>query len=411
MKKIALSIFCFGMLAASFTSCDDAKNDVIENRVYLQEAVATPLSDIVMGDEGSVTSAPVTVRLAKAMPTDVVVKLGLDKATLDTYNKRNQTEYELVPEEYVDFPTEVQLKAGETSFTVPVQVTSFKGESGVDYAMALAIKSTEGLEASTGSSAFIYALSAPLKQMVPSFQYDNGCRLQPADTDWGLSLANYTVEMWVRVRGLSYYTGEVTDNNGYSVNNQAIFANGDSPELYVRFGDLVYSSGGSYKNNFLQIKTFGGQFDSGDPTKGNGLESGAWYHWAWTSDAATGTTTLYKNGQQLSQLTTGVGQEMPFNHINMFDSGYQYFRDNVEMAQLRVWSVTRTAAQIAAFMRKEVKYTDPNLVLYLPMNEGEGAEVLKDVTGNGHDMKIGQGGSNGSRNTAHAWTEYDFSSL
>ena len=45
------------------------------------------------------------------------------------------------------------------------------------------------------------------------------------------------------------------------------------------------------------------------------------------------------------------------------------------------------------------------------MNEGEGATVLKDVTGNGHDMQIGQGGSNGSKNTAFAWNEYDFSSL
>lgn len=411
MKKIALSIFCLGMLATSFTSCDDAKNDVIENRVYFQEAVAQPLSDILMGDEGSVTSAPITIRLAKAMPTDVTVKIGLDQKTLDNYNERNSTVYEMIPEQYVEFPTEVVVKAGEKSFIIPMQITAFKGEAGVDYAMAVAIKSTEGLEASTGSSSFIYALSAPLKQSVPSFQFDNGCRLQPADTDWGLSLPNYTVEFWVRVRGLNYYTGAIQDNGGYSVNNQAIFSNGGDPELYVRFGDLIYSSGGSYKNNFLQIKTFGGQFDSGDPTKDAGLVSGQWYHFAWTYDAATGTTTLYKNGNQVSQLATGAGREMIINHINMFDSSSQYFRDNVEMAQLRMWKVTRTPAQIAKFMRKEVKYTDPNLIFYLPMNEGEGAEKLVDVTGNGHDMLIGQGGSNGSRHTAHAWTEYDFSSL
>lgn len=422
MKKIALSIFCFGMLATSFTSCNDAKNDVIENRVYLQEAVATPLSDVVMGDPGQVTSAPVTVRLAKALPTDVVVNLDLDQPTLDAYNKRNSTVYEMVPTEYIDFPSQVVLKAGETSYTVPVQVTSFKGEAGVDYALALAIKSTQGLDASTGSSAFIYALSAPLKQAAPSFRSRNACRLQPATVDWGLSLPNYTVEFWVRVCGLNNYTGEVSTTGGYSVNNQAIFANGDSPELYVRFGDLIYSSGGSYKNNFLQIKTFGGQFDTGDPTKGNGLVSGQWYHIAWTYDAATGTSTLYKNGSQVSQLTTGVGREMIINHINMFDSGSGYFRDNVEMAQLRMWNVTRTPTQIAKFMRKEVRYTDPNLIFYLPMNEGEGAEKLADVTGNGHDMLIGKGAerynedgslksNNGGTTTAFAWNEYDFSSL
>lgn len=405
MKKIAINILSLGVLAAAFTSCDDAKNDVIENRVYIAEAAANPLSDILMGDEGTVMTAPVTVRLAKKMPNDVTVKIEISQATLDEYNKRNQSAYEMVPAEYVSFPQEAIIEAGNISTEIPVQITAFKGAGGTDYALAVAITEVRGAEMTNSTSKFIYALAAPLKQAVPSFRYDNGCRLQPADTDWGLRLKNYTLEYWVRV------TGTRNVNSGYSVNNQAIFANGASPELYIRFGDLVYSDGWSYKNNFMQIKAMGSQFDTGDPTKGNGLESGAWYHFAVAYDASTGVTTLYKNGSKLSDLTTAAGVEMPFDHLNMFDSGYSYFQDNVEMAQVRLWSVTRTADQIANFMRKEVKYNDPNLVFYLPMNEGDGATVLNDVTGNGHDMQIGQGGDNGSRNTAHAWNEYDFSSL
>lgn len=405
MKKIAINILSIGVLAAAFTSCDDAKNDIIENRVYIAEAAAKPLSDILMGDEGTVMTAPVTVRLANKLPNDVTVKVELSQATLDEYNERNQAAYEMIPTEYVSFPNEVVIEAGNISTEIPVQITAFKGEGGIDYAFAVAITDVRGAEKTNTSSKFIYALAAPLKQPVPTFRYNNGCRLQPSDTDWGLRLKNYTLEWWVRV------TGSYSDDRGYSVNNQAIFANAASPELYIRFGDLVYSQGGSYKNNFLQVKTMGGQFDTGDPTKGNGLESGAWYHFALTYDASTGTTTLYKNGSKLSELTTAAGVEMPIDHLNMFDSGYSYFQDKVEMAQVRLWSVTRSADQIANFMRKEVKYTDPNLIFYLPMNEGEGATVLKDVTGNGHDMKIGQGGENGSKNTADAWKEYDFSSL
>lgn len=405
MKKIAINILSLGVLVAAFSSCDDAKNDVIENRVYIAEAAANPLSEIVMGDEGSVISAPITIRLAKATATDVVVKLAISDKDLNEYNKRNQTTYELVPSEYVDLPNEVVIEAGEISTSVPVSITAFKGEGGIIYALPLVIKEVKGIEPTSASSKFIYALTAPLKQSVPSFRYDNGCRLQPADTDWGLRLNNYTLEWWVRV------TGTRNINNGYSVNNQAIFANGASPELYIRFGDLVYSGSSGYMNNFLQVKTMGGQFDTGDPTKGNGLESGAWYHFALSYDAGTGLTILYKNGAAVSQLTTAAGVAMPIDHLNMFDSGYSYFQDNVEMAQVRLWSVTRTPDQIVNFMRKEVKYNDPNLVFYLPMNEGEGATVLKDVTGNGHDMKIGEGGSNGSRNTAYAWNEVDFSSL
>ena len=409
MKKIALSIFCFGMLAASFTSCDDAKNDVIENRVYIQESVASPLTDVILGDEGTVSNLPITVRVAQAISHDLKVTIGLDEAAITTYNKANQTVYEMVPSEYVDFPSEVIIPAGETSVIVPCKLTAFKGEAGVDYAMAVGITKSEGMETLVSNNAFIYALSSPLKQMVPSFQYDNGCKLQPNDTPWGLSLPNYTVEFWERC------TGRSNPDVAYTINNQAVFANGEAEpyNIYCRFGDVVYVDKKTGRNmyNFYQIKTSGSQFDSGDPNEdNNALQAGVWYHWAWTYDAATGISILYKNGQQVSQLVGNPGQEFPINEIAMFNSGSTYFKDNFEIAQLRMWKVTRTPAQIATFMRKEVKYNDPNLVFYLPMNEGEGAEVLKDVTGNGHDMKIGVGGV-GDRHTAHAWTEYDFSSL
>lgn len=401
MKKFALNIFALGVIAAAFTSCNDAKYDAIENRVYIAEAAAKPLSEIVMGDEGSVMTAPVTVRLAQATDHTVTVKLHISQANLDAYNKLNQTTYEMVPEQYVSIPTEAVINPGEVSTTVPVQITAFKGEGGVEYALSMALYDATGMEITETSSKFIYALAAPLKQYVPGFQWNNGCRLQPDNTDWDLSLTNYTLEWWSNV-------------NGYSINNQAIFANGGSPELYIRFGDLIYSSGGRYMNNFLQVKTFGGQFDSGNPTTGNGLEPGTWYHFALTYDAATGVSLLYKNGAQIAQLATAAGQPMIINHLNMFDSGSQYFRDIVQMAQVRLWNVTRTPDQIATFMRKEVKFNDPNLIFYLPMSEIveiDGKNAFMDVTGHGHNMIIGEGGENSSNNDVASWTEVDFSSI
>lgn len=401
MKKFALNILALGVIAASFTSCNDAKYDAIENRVYIAEAAAKPLSEIVMGDAGTVMTAPVTVRLTQATDHPVTVKLQISQANLDAYNKLNQTTYEMVPEQYVSMPTEAVINAGEVSTIVPVSITAFKGEGGVEYALSVALYDAQGMEMTQTSNKFIYALAAPLKQYVPGFSYRNGCRLQPATTDWGYSLPNYTLEWWSNV-------------NGYSVNNQAIFANGGSPELYIRFGDLIYSSGGRYMNNFLQVKTFGAQFDSGNPTTGNGLDAGTWYHFAVTYDAATGVSLLYKNGAQVAQLATAAGQPMVIDHLNMFDSGSQYFRDIVQMAQVRLWNVTRTPDQIATFMRKEVKFNDPNLVFYLPMSEIveiDGKNAFMDVTGHGHNMIIGEGGGNGASNDVSTWTEVDFSSI
>lgn len=90
----------------------------------------------------------------------------------------------------------------------------------------------------------------------------------------------------------------------------------------------------------------------------------------------------------------------------MVSSGQQYFRDNCELCQVRLWNVTRTANQIKKNMYKEVNYTDKNLILYLPMNEGEGNTTLKDVTGNGHDVQVGNMSSDGS--SSFTWATYSF---
>ena len=65
--------------------------------------------------------------------------------------------------------------------------------------------------------------------------------MQPRKELWGLALPNYTLEWWSKVTSKS-------GNGGYTKNNQAIINSGGSgTELYIRFGDLIYSENGSYK--------------------------------------------------------------------------------------------------------------------------------------------------------------------
>ena len=192
----------------------------------------------------------------------------------------------------------------------------------------------------------------------------------------------------------------------FATNNQAIFNSGGSTELYIRFGDLVYSSGGRYVYNFLQIKTMGSQFDTGDPTAGNGLEANEWYHFAITYDAATGTSLLYKNGTQIASLVSATGQPMIIDKLQMLSSAE--FRDACEMCQVRLWKVTRSANQIKKGMYSEVEYTNQDLILYLPMNDGEGATTLHDVTGNGHDVEIGNLKPSSPNHADVTWETYTF---
>jgi hypothetical protein len=188
-----------------------------------------------------------------------------------------------------------------------------------------------------------------------------------------------------------------------------MFSFAANKELYIRFGDIVYVDQNTGRNmyNFLQIKTMGidANYDSGDPNK-NPLKWGEWIHFAHTYDAATGDVVLYMNGKEVNRNNGGAGTVFNFTGCSMFGSGRTYFKDIIEMCQLRMWKTTRTAAQIAKNMKKEVKYDDPNLLFYFPMNEGEGEE-LHDVTGNGFGLSFGSGYTDGTpRKQAYSWTEY-----
>ena len=399
MKKLALNIFALGMIAASFTACEDAKNDVIDNMVYISEAAEGSAGEIILGKTGEVTSGAITVRAGQIAVTDIKVQIALDEATLQNYNQRTDAEYTVIPAEYITLPSEVVIPAGYSQVEVPFTVTSFDGEKGVEYAAPIKVVSATGVPVSVGSGSYIFTFGKPLVQKAPGFSYDSKMNMVwPQQVD----LANFTLEWWARCTNKS-------GTGGFSVNNQALFSFAANKELYIRFGDIVYVDANTGRNmyNFLQIKTMGidANYDSGDPNE-NPLKWGEWIHFAHTYDAASGDVVLYMNGKEVNRNNGGAGTVFNFTGCSMFGSGYTYFKDIVEMCQLRMWKTTRTAAQIAKNMKKEVKYDDPNLLFYFPMNEGEG-EVLNEVTGNGFGLSFGSGYTDGTRKKeAYSWNEY-----
>lgn len=398
MKKIQyLGIACMALLGVAQTSCKDADREPIENRVYIGEAANGHTVELTL-QANATTYTPITIRLAKAFDSEVTATLTVDKQLLDEYNTLTEGAYQLVPDSLISLEKTVTIKAGEVTATpLNLGIKDFNTMGG-QFALPLRISSASGVDIAGASSQLIVKLIKPLIQAVPKFGYENSMQADP-QTNWGLDLPNYSLEWWSRV---SKYRG----SKAYSVNNQAIFnSGGGNTELYIRFGDLIYAQGGSYQNNFLQIKTMGSQFDTGDPTKGFGLEGDTWYHFAITYDASTGTSTLYKNGEAIQKLTTAEGRSMTIDKLQMISSGATYFHDYCELAQVRMWKTTRSANQIKKFMYSEVEYNHPDLILYLPMNEGSG-DTLHDVTGNGHDVKIG---NKGSMTQAHVWTTYTFS--
>ena len=399
MKKLAFNIFALGMMVVSFTACENAKNDVIDNMIYISEAASSSAGEIILGKTGEVSTGVVTVRAGHIATNDIKVQIALDPSVLTAYNKRNDVEFSVIPDEHIALPSEVVIPTGASQVEVPFTVTSFDGEKGVEYAAPIKVVSAEDIPVSTGSGAYIITFGKPLIQKAPGFSYNSKMNMVwPQQVD----LTNFTLEWWARCTNKN-------GNGGFSVNNQAMFSFSANKELYIRFGDVVYVDKNTGRNlyNFLQIKTMGidANYDTGDPNE-NPLKWGEWIHFAHTYDAATGDVVLYMNGKEVNRNNGGAGTVFSFTGCSMFGSGSTYFKDIVEMCQVRMWKTTRTAAQIAKNMKKEVKYNDPNLLFYFPMNEGEGSELI-DVTGNGFSLSIGSGYTDGTPKTeAYSWNEY-----
>ena len=407
MKK-TIKIFALALLSAVLFGCQDAKLPVVENLIYINSAANGKLGSVNMTEGG--TQVTFTVRMAQKATEDVKVAIVADPTILDEYNKAYQTSLNHVAAENLEIPALAIIPAGSASSDpITINVADFD-PMGAQYALAFRISSTGSIPVAEESSKYIVQLMKPLKQLVPKFTYTNAMHCNPTDEAWGLELMNYTLEWWVRM------TGKYSDASGFNTNNQAIINSGGAEcELYIRFGDLIYSSGGSYDNRFLQIKTMGSQFDTGNPTEdeADALVSAQWYHFAITYDGNIGKSILYKNGQMVAELSTGAGRPMIIDRFQMCSSGSQYFPNYAEMCQVRLWNTTRSAAQIQKNMRSEVAYNSPELIMYLPMSrncvDNTNRNYLEDVTGNGHDCYIGSlSNAGGSNNNAVAWTEYAF---
>lgn len=401
MNKISIIPIIGAVLLGSLAlgSCDNAKDGVIDNGVYILEAASSTSKMATLPKVvGEVLETNIGVRLAKAADRDVTVNLELDEAALQKFNARNSANYSLIPVGQISFQPEVTIAAGSVSVNVPIEVTAWEGEPGVEYAIALSLKDPKGMEVSSGAKSFVVTLSKILEQSVPGFVYDNHMTFAPSE-DWAMNLTAYTLEWWSRC------TTKSSETDGYSVNNQALFnfKHDGSHECYIRFGDIVYGNG---VYNFLQIKFLGveANYDTGDPNQGKGLKAGEWDHFAHTYDSTNGEFKLYRNGELVNSGKVAPGNLYPLNGLEMCSSGSMYFRDVFQVCQVRLWKTARTQSQIQSNMRKEVRYKDPDLILYCPMNEGEGS-VLKDVTGNGHDLTIG---SEGGNSQAYSWKVYSF---
>lgn len=360
MKRNNIKSYFMACMTLAFfiTGCDNADYKILNNAIYFSEAENGGFEKIT-ADPENVTVASLNIRLAEALTEDVEATLVIDPSILEEYNAANSTTYEVLPDKYYTFNKDIKIKAGDISAEATnFSIKPYATPNGESYAIPVAINITKGNISTIGTSGkYLILLNQPLIQPVPVMNWKNHPS-SDKEKKWNESVSEYSLEFWVQM-------------DGFRINNQAIF---NSEDIYIRFGDAMIDY------DLLQIKTLGSQVNTVTHFLPN-----KWYHVAFVHDAS-GLLTIYINGVKDVTLQT-KGGSLTFTFLEMVCSGSTYFKNNCKLAQVRLWRKAITPTQIISNMYYAVRSTDPNLMGYWKLDEGEG-NTFTDCTGQGRDMIV-----------------------
>lgn len=362
-----LKLSVLGLLSAFFGGCDDAEYSTIENLVYISEAAPADKYNqqienlTVKGD----TKAAIHVQLAQPLDRDIRVRLGIDPNFAEEYNRKNGTNYTVLPDEYLSYTEETTIPAGiVSSDAVEINIGAYPTDNGAAYCVPLHIVSSDGpVAVSQSSSRILYLLSTPLMQVVPTMRMpdyqDNGAHA--VSPNWNIETRDWTLEGWIWVKE-------------FGINNQAIWKGTmGTNEIYIRFGDADVAW------DKLQIKTAGSQFNSNMT-----FEPETWYHIAFVN--GNGKCTLYINGSEDSSMSVSASDYT----INGLEFLCGWFNTECKMAQVRFWKKALSQSTIQDAMSRQVPASSDGLFGYWKLDEGNG-NVFKDATSNGFDLQYTSG--------------------
>lgn len=377
MKRI-FRYFIIACAAVALASCDNAEYSVIENGVYISEAA--PADRFTQQIENQVVNGKVTksltIRLARPVGTDVKVKMGLDQEFIDKYNRMNGTSYQMLPEDYCAYDSQVVIPAGSISTTLNLDILPFDTPNGEAYALALKIDDVDGpVEAVSDATHILYLLMAPHKQKVALLSSNNasGSSVRFAQP---FSPETWTYEFWFRNDN---YNGHSRYPYGWqSGYNDNVFYDNASPitvgPCYMRWwADGALHIGPCFQN---QMDIY---FD--DNTEA--WKAGVWYHIAYTYDGNI--IQLYIDGEKNAFKDASGHATFVFDKITLVQGFVS--NQNVALAQLRIWDSCLPQATIQDAMNRGVPVDSPGLIGYWKCDEGEG-NVLHDSTPNANHITL-----------------------
>lgn len=350
------TIFKLGVLTLAvgcFIASCQSEYDIIENGVYLTDAQSSSVKRVTVDDTGATTA--ITARLGALAEQDVLVNYGTDSQALAAYNKKNGTDYQILPEEYYSFSeNEAVIKAGSIA-SAPVELKIKPFDENIDatkkYAVPVSIVSASGAERLDASSALMVLIDQVIVTTVPYLGSGNYITVTPEQPLEGLSA--WTLEWNLCMDGY----------NRNNVTQWTITGMDGTTAVYTRFGDVTCDP------NQFQAKV-----GAGKPQSITRFTAKKWYHLAFTYDGSN--LRLYVDGKlDFIYPHATPGEVFAFKQITFANPSKSQYSLLGKVSELRVWSVARSQAEIENNMYV-VSPDTPGLEVYWRCNEGGGTQII-----------------------------------
>lgn len=395
---------------AALSSCDrfDPVDRVFDNCAYLDVSATSQTQAATFGNRLGSLEKQLSVTLAYPADKDVKATVSVDASLVDTYNHRHGTDYQLLPDNYLDFTgATVSIEAGKVAsekVTIGLKNLMGQGEEQtgameIDKTWLLPVKVTsDDIRTLDGSSVAYYLVKRSSAITVAAQLTDNWIEFPLMDTPGEVADA---------YNGLTALTYEALVNiDRFDLKNGTEDCNistvmGVEQYLLLRIGDA------NFERQCLQFdgsgngSQFGKLPSKSDPAKK--LYSGSWYHVACTYDQNTRTARIYLNGKVIDEVKdAGVAGPTADNSITLamralgMPEAYQFFIGKSyndhrplqgKIAEARVWRTARTQEEIWKNMyRIENPKEQKDLIGYWKFDDGEG-NTVKDYSWVGNHGK------------------------
>lgn len=395
---------------ALLVSCNrfEPVDHVFDNCAYLDVSATSQTQAATFGNRVSSLEKHLCVALSYPSDKDVKATISVDASLTDAFNHRYGTDYQLLPDTYLDFsPVSVTIEAGKVnSEKVSIGFKNLMGQGEdqtgameTDKTYLLPVRlSSEDISTMDGSSVAYYLVKRSSAITVAAQLTDNWIEFPLMDTPGEVADA---------YNGLTALTYEALVNvDRFDLDNKDGVCNistvmGVEQYLLLRIGDA------NFERQCLQFdgsgngSQFGKLPSKSDPAKK--LYSGSWYHVACTYDQNERVARIYVNGKLIDEVKeAGVAGPTADNKITLamralgMPEAYQFFIGKSyndfrplqgKIAEARVWRVARTGDEIWKNMyRIENPKDQKDLIGYWKFNDGEG-NVVKDYSWVGNHGK------------------------